>query len=80
MLHSDVYNGLPKDWLNAYRARDLEFFHAQIRELAGSLVALEPDSTKFDMIASNLQVALALHDSLHSAGETCSFIMDFINL
>jgi hypothetical protein len=77
MLHSDVYNhGLPDEVKTAFTNCDVRFFHARIKELAARVAA--SDCTD-EVLLSKLQIALALHDRIHTGGETLGFMADFIN-
>jgi hypothetical protein len=61
---------------DAYYRRDISFFQDRIQTLAAHIA----DGDLSDTVLSNMHIALALHDSLHTGGETCSLIMDFVNL
>jgi predicted N-formylglutamate amidohydrolase len=79
MLHSTIYNeGLPREAVDAYRARDMAYFHRRISELAVRLINAELDEE--DRIRADLQIHLGLHDALHTGGQASTLIMDFINV
>lgn len=81
MLHSHPYNsGLTKELKDAFRERDTDYLVSEIRRLSLEVANLDFDHPDYDSTTSSLHIVLGLLDSLTCAGETVSFVTDFINL
>ena len=63
----------------AYQFRDQRALQKIIGELCEELIQLDAKDPSYDFVASRLQIALALLNSISRRGETIAFISDFIN-
>ena len=80
MLHSKAYNdGITAEMKEAYRFKDRSALDSLIKISCEELIMLDTTDPRYDIVASQLHIALALLNSICKRGETVALINDVVN-